>query len=87
MDLPTNFEQALNQVSEMQRQLFKGFTAALPSWQTSDTQKMHESFDKALKFQEKVVASSLEIQTLSARLAIESQKQLWQNYFNMLQNK
>lgn len=87
MDFATNFEQFLQQVTEAQRQVFKGFTSAIPGMQDSQTKSMGESFDNVLKFQEQVVSSSLEFQTLVTRLALESQKQLWQNYFNMLRSK
>jgi hypothetical protein len=38
---------------------------------------------KTLRFQEEVVASSLEFQALLARMSIETQKQFWEGYFNM----
>lgn len=87
MDWSNSFEQFLNQVTESQRQLFKSWTAAMPGMQNTNTQSMRDSFDNALNFQEQVVNNSLEFQALLARLAIESQKQLWQNYFNMLRSK
>ena len=55
--------------------------------QDSNRQRMRENFDNALNFQEQVVTSSLELQLLSARLTIESQKQLWNSYFNLLRSK
>ena len=87
MDWSHNFEQFLNQVTQTQRQLFKTWTSAIPGMDNSHTQNMRESFDKALNFQEQVVSSSLEFQTLMTRFALKSQKQLWQNYFNMLRSK
>lgn len=87
MDWSNNFQQFLNQVTEAQRQLFKSWTSVIPGMENSDTQSMRESFDKALNFQEQVVSNSLEFQTLVTRSALESQKQFWQNYFNMLRSK
>ena len=87
MDWSNSFDQFLNHITETQKQLFKSWTSAMPGMQNSNTLNMRESFDKALNFQEQVVSSSLEFQALVARLAIESQKQLWQNYFNTLRSK
>jgi hypothetical protein len=87
MDLSNNFEQFLNQVSETQRQLFTSLTSAMPGMQTSNTEGMRKNLDNALDFQEQVVTSSLEFQAVVTRLAIESQRQLWQNYFNLLRSK
>lgn len=87
MDWSTTFEQFLNQVTESQRQFFKSWTSVMPGMQTPYSQNMRENFDKALNFQEQLVSSSLEFQAIISRLAIESQKQFWQNYFNMLRSK
>jgi hypothetical protein len=43
-----------------------------------------ETFDKTLRFQEEVVTSSLEYQALLARMSIETQKQFWEGYLNIL---
>ena len=87
MDWSNNFEQFLNQVSETQRQLFRSWTSTMPEMQNYNTQNVRESMNNALNFQEQVVTSSLEFQALVSRLAIESQRQLWQNYFNLLRSK
>jgi hypothetical protein len=87
MDWSNNFEQFLNQVSETQRQLFKSWTSTMPEMQNYNTQNVRESMNNALNFQEQAVTSSLEFQALVSRLAIESQRQLWQNYFNVLRSK
>jgi aspartate aminotransferase-like enzyme len=87
MDWSNSFEQFLNQVSESQRQFFQGWTSAMPGTQDSNTQRMRESFDNVLNFQEQVVTSSLEFQALVTRFTIESQRQFWQNYFNILRSK
>ncbi|MBW4419247.1 MAG: hypothetical protein KME13_08455 [Myxacorys californica WJT36-NPBG1] len=87
MDWSNNFEQFLAQVSETQRQLFKSWTSAMPGMQDSTRQDMRENFDNAVNFQEQVVTSSLEFQARVTHLSLESQRQLWQNYFNMLRSK
>jgi hypothetical protein len=84
MDWANSFDQFLNQISEGQRQIFKSLTSAIPGGQIFNTQNMREGFDNVLNFQEQVVTSSIEAQALIMRLAIESQRQLWQNYFNLL---
>lgn len=87
MDWSNGFEQLLNQSTELQRQFFKSWASVMPGMQNSNAQNMRENFDNALDFQERLVTSSLEFQTLLARLTIECQKQLWQNYFNLLRSK
>jgi hypothetical protein len=87
MDWPNSFDQFLNWVSEAQRQTLKSWTSAMPGGQHFDTPSTRESFNNALNFQEQIITNSLEAQAVIARLIIDSQKQLWQNYFNMLRSK
>ncbi|GAB1542149.1 hypothetical protein NUACC21_48230 [Scytonema sp. NUACC21] len=84
MDLFNNFEQALRQFSEIQRGIYNSWTFMMPNMQSFNTPNFREPLDKTLKFQESVVASSLELQALLARMSIETQKQFWESYFNML---
>ncbi len=79
-----NFEQFLRQLSDLQRGLFNSWTSAVPSVQSLNTQNFRETFDKTLRFQEEVVKSSLEFQALVSGMSIETQKQFWQSYFNMI---
>jgi hypothetical protein len=87
MDWSNSFSEFLNQISEVQRQFFTNATSVIPGMQDSSQQRMRENFDNALNFQEQAVTTSLELQSLLARLTIESQKQLWNSYFNMLRSK
>lgn len=83
MDLFTNLEQFLRQVSEFQRGVFTSWTSMMPM-QSINTPNLRENFDKALKFQETTITNSLEFQALLARMSLETQKQFWETYFNML---
>lgn len=83
MDLFTNLEQFLRQVSEFQRGVFTSWTSMMPM-QSINTPNLRENFDKTLKFQETTITNSLEFQALLARMSLESQKQFWESYFNML---
>ena len=87
MDWSSSFNQFLNQTTETQKRLFKSWASAMSEMQDSNTPNMRESFDSALSFQEQIISDSLEFQAVVARLAIESQKQIWQNYFNTLRSK
>lgn len=86
MDLFTNLEQFLRQFSELQKGVLNNWTSMMPM-QSINTLNFRENFDKTLKFQESAIANSLELQALLTRLSLETQKQFWDSYFNMLRNK
>ncbi|NHC33771.1 hypothetical protein [Scytonema millei] len=85
MDWNNNFERFLHQFSDWQREFINNMTAAVP-FTTSSYNPLNftETFNKTLRFQEEVVTSSLEFQALLARMSIETQKQFWEGYFNLL---
>lgn len=84
MDWSNNFEQFSRQLSEWQRAILNNWTAATHNMQGFNSQNFTETFDKTLGFQEEVLTSSLEFQAMLARMSIETQKQFWESYFNML---
>jgi len=85
MDWNNNFERFLHQFSDWQREFINSLTAAVPSNITNyNPLNFNETFNKTLRFQEEVVTSSLEFQALLARMSIETQKQFWEGYFNLL---
>ncbi|MBD1907847.1 hypothetical protein NDI37_10095 [Funiculus sociatus GB2-A5] len=86
MDWANNFEQFTRQLSELQSGIFKSWTSTMPTMQGFNTPNYRETFEKTLKFQEEVLTSSLQFQALVARLSIETQKQLWDAYFNTMRN-
>jgi hypothetical protein len=86
MDWANNLEQFTRQLTELQSGIFKSWTSTMPTMQGFNTPNYRETFDKTLKFQEEVVTSSLQFQALLARLSIETQKQLWEGYFNTIRN-
>ncbi len=83
MDLFTNLEQFLRQFSEFQKGVFTSWTSMMPM-QSINTPNFRDNFDKTLKFQETAITNSLELQALLARMSLETQKQFWESYFNML---
>ncbi|MBD1897358.1 MULTISPECIES: hypothetical protein [unclassified Coleofasciculus] len=86
MDWANNFEQFTRQLSELQSGILKSWTSTMPAMQGFNTPSYRENFEKTLKFQEEVLASSLQFQALLARLSIETQKQLWEGYFNTIRS-
>jgi hypothetical protein len=86
MDWANNLEQFTRQLSELQSGIFKSWTSTMPTMQGFNTQNYRETVEKTLKFQEEVLTSSLQFQALVARLSIETQKQLWEGYFNTIRN-
>lgn len=84
MDWNTNLEQYLRQLSELQRGIFTSWASMMPNMPSSNMPNMSDTVANSLKFQQQVVTSSLELQAMVARLSIETQKQFWEGYFNML---
>lgn len=85
MDWNNNFERFLHQFSDWQREFINNLTTAVPFTTPSyNPLNFTETFNKTLRFQEEVVTSSLEFQALLARMSIETQKQFWEGYFNLL---
>ncbi len=84
MNSTNSFEQFLRQFSELQKGLFTTLTSTVPSGQSFNPLNLSENLDKTLKFQEEVVAGSLEFQAQVARMSIETQKQFWEGYFNTM---
>ncbi len=84
MDWSSYLDQSLRQLSDVQKGIFSSWSSTIPSTQNFNMANFRDTFDNTLKFQEQVVTSSLEFQTLVARLSIETQKQFWESYFNML---
>lgn len=82
MDWHNNIDQFFGQLSDLQR----GF---LNSWSSAPSMHLNslnftENFEKTLRFQEEVVKKSLELQALATSKSIETQKQFWDGYFNMM---
>ena len=80
-----NFDQFLRQLSDLQREVFNSFVSDVPITQSFKPLNFPDIFDKNLRFQEELVKSSLELQALATRMSIETQKQFWEGYFNMVQ--
>jgi hypothetical protein len=72
--------------SESQKQLIESQKKLIYTWIDSSRGEntptsFPENFEKALGFQRELVNSSLEAEKVITNLAIETQKQLWDSYF------
>ena len=74
---------------DYQKQWFEGQKKWLELWLNSfpvgkNPFSLSDNFSTALKAQKKMVCSSLEIQSKTAQMIIETQKQLWNRYFLLM---
>ena len=72
--------------SESQKQLIESQKKLIHTWIDSSRGEttppsFPESFEKALGFQRELVNSTLDAEKVITNLAIETQKQLWDSYF------
>jgi hypothetical protein len=84
MDWTNNFDQFLRQISDYQRLALNTLTSATSNAQSFNPFNLSNNFSKTLKFQEETIKNSLEFQSQVAHITAESQKQLWEEYFNVL---
>ena len=87
-DWTAYYAQAFKQLTEFQRSILTGMSSMSANMSAEQANfnppNVREAMDNSLKFQEQIVMNSLEFQAMVARLSIESQKQLWENYFKLL---
>jgi hypothetical protein len=83
MNPMSNYEQFFRQLSDVQK-VFLNSWNAMTDMQNANAPNLSENVNKTLKFQEEILTSSLEFQALVARMSIETQKQFWQGYFNLV---
>lgn len=71
------------QLQDSQKKLSDAWTESLPKQPTQPSSS--ESFEKAMNFQRELINTVLNTQQVTARLAIETQKQFWDSYFQTTQ--
>lgn len=74
-------DESQKQLSESQKKLIYTWIDSLPRETTQVS--FYENFEKALNFQRELINSALNAQQVTARLAMETQKQFWDNYFQV----
>ena len=76
------WEQSLKQLSETQKKLVYTWVDSLRSG-TKVQGNYSETLEKALKFQQELINSTINAQQVTLGLTIETQKQFWDNYFQI----
>jgi hypothetical protein len=71
------------QLMESQKKLMNGLMGSFPTEMTPAS--FSESAAKTLDFQKELVNTTLDAQQTAVSMAIETQKQLWESYFEMTQ--
>ncbi len=77
------WEGYLRQLLESQQKLTNSWTQSLPSGATPAN--FSESMEKTMSFQQELINTTLDNQLSAVSLAVETQKQLWNSYFQMTQ--
>jgi phage regulator Rha-like protein len=78
------WEESLKQLSETQKKLVYTWVDSLRSG-NSVQGNYSENFEKALKFQQDLIDAAINAQQITLGLTIETQKQFWDNYFQVAQ--
>jgi hypothetical protein len=79
------FDEYQKQLREWQKKLVDTWIESLPNGKKE--LNFSENFEKALKLQEEAVKTYLEVQEKTTQTIIESQKQFWTDYFEMMRTK
>jgi len=77
------WSESQKQLSDSQKKLFKSWMDSFSS--TPNFTEPAKNLEKAVTFQREMIESSLNAQKVSFNLAIETQKQFWDSYFQMTQ--
>lgn len=72
------------QVSELQKKLLTTWVDMAPNGQTQPN--FTETWQKSVNFQQECLNSLFDAQKMAANLTIDTQKQFWNNYFQMTKN-
>lgn len=84
---PANpFEEYTRNLYNLQREVFEKWVTALPSAQGMSNYNAPESLEQTLAYQEQVVKGSLEYQELVLKMVLNTQKQLWDSYFQTVKS-
>jgi c-di-AMP phosphodiesterase-like protein len=77
------WEESQKQLSESQKKLVETWIDNLPTGMIQVN--LSDTFQKTLNFQREFVNVALNTQQVAMQLAMETQKQFWDNYFQMTQ--
>lgn len=78
------WDESQKKLMESQKKLIQSWTSSLPD--ASAQADFSKSFEKTLEFQRELIDSALNAQQTTMALAIETQKQLWDSYFQATQS-
>ncbi len=78
------FDQFSNQFSEFQKTFFNTWGTMMSNMQTINLMNSPENMEKIVKLQEDFIKNSLELQEQVTRLTIDTQRKIWNSYFQML---
>lgn len=84
MDGCNIFDQFSSQFSELQRSFFNTWGTMMSNMQTINLINSPENVEKTVKLQEEFIKNSLELQEQVTRLTIDTQRKIWNSYFQML---
>lgn len=79
------FEDYQKQFSEWQKKFVDTWLESLPNSKSSVD--FSENYDKFLKFQEELVSTYLDAQEKTSKMFMETQKQFWKDYFEMMRKQ
>jgi hypothetical protein len=86
MNTANPFEEYTRNLYNLQREVFEKWVATLPSVQSLGNYNAPESLEQTIAYQEQVVKGSLEYQELVLKMALTTQKQMWDSYFQAVKN-
>jgi hypothetical protein len=78
-------EEYQDQVREWQKKFFDTWVENFPKGKLEVN--FSDNFEKVVQFQEEVVKAYLESQEKTTQMMLESQKQFWNNYFELMRKK
>ncbi len=84
-DYQEQFTDWQEQFSEWQKKYYDSWLESFPSGKTEVS--LSETFEQALKFEEVAINTYLESQEKATKMMIKSQKQFWDDYFEMMRSK
>lgn len=79
------FEEYMKQFTDWQKKFFDTWAEAMPNMAEGIKmpEEMQKNLEKGLEVQEEMVKNYLEAQETATKLALESQKKFWDNYFEL----
>ncbi len=84
MDSCNIFDQFSNQISELQKTFFNTWGTMMSNVQTINLTNSPENVEETVKLQEELIKNSLELQEQVTRLTIDTQRKIWNSFFQML---